>query len=159
MRHLARALVKDAQGFFTIREEVPQYATVMIRREGDHHVSSRHRCRRCRWSSRTAEDPPPAARVTARTVPDCKAPGIVVPIVDRSRCEAKGDCVEVCPYDVFEVRALATADKAGLSLFSRLKARAHGNRQAFVVRDDECHACGKCVAACPERAIRLSART
>jgi NAD-dependent dihydropyrimidine dehydrogenase PreA subunit len=79
----------------------------------------------------------------------------LIPIVDRSRCEAKADCVDVCPYHVFEVRALAPADKAGLSLFARLKARAHGNRQAFVVRGNDCHACGQCVAACPERAIRL----
>ena len=45
---------------------------------------------------------------------------------------------------------------AGMSLLGRLKARVHGNRQAFVARPQDCHACGKCVAACPEDAIRLA---
>jgi 4Fe-4S ferredoxin len=63
----------------------------------------------------------------------------------------------VCPYHVFEIRPLARADKAGLSLLARLKARVHGDRQAFAVRAGDCHACGLCVAACPEHAIRLVA--
>ena len=88
---------------------------------------------------------------------ECKSTGVVIPVIDRSRCEAKGDCVDVCPYHVFEVRPLASADKVGLSLFARVKARMHGNRQAFVVRGDDCHACGLCVSACPEHAIRLAA--
>ena len=34
----------------------------------------------------------------------CKAaPASFMPVVDRGRCEGKADCVEVCPYDVFEV--------------------------------------------------------
>jgi 4Fe-4S ferredoxin len=33
---------------------------------------------------------------------ECKAPaGAFVPIANRRKREAKGDCVEVCPYDVF----------------------------------------------------------
>jgi 4Fe-4S ferredoxin len=95
--------------------------------------------------------------MTGRPDPECKTVGTVVPIIDRSRCEAKADCVDVCPYHVFEVRALAPEDKVGLSLLARLKARAHGNRQAFVVRGEECRACAQCVTACPERAIRLVA--
>jgi NAD-dependent dihydropyrimidine dehydrogenase PreA subunit len=86
----------------------------------------------------------------------CKhPPGVVAPVVDRNRCEAKEDCVRVCPYAVFEIRALAPADRRGLSLVGRLKAWAHGNRQAFAVNAAECHGCGLCVAACPEDAIRL----
>jgi len=54
------------------------------------------------------------------------------------------------------LRALAPEDKANMSLLGRLKARVHGNRQAFVARPQDCHACGKCVAACPEDAIRLA---
>jgi NAD-dependent dihydropyrimidine dehydrogenase PreA subunit len=57
---------------------------------------------------------------------------------------------------VFEVRTLTAQDKAAMSLLGRLKARLHGNRQAFVARPEDCHACAKCVAACPEDAIRLS---
>ena len=86
----------------------------------------------------------------------CKGePGRVAPIVDRNKCEGKEDCVTVCPYDVFEIRDLDPADKADLSMIGRLKAWAHGNRQAFVVRPSECHACGLCITACPENARRL----
>ena len=84
--------------------------------------------------------------------------GRVEPIIDRSRCEAKSDCVEVCPYDVFEVRKLTTEEKQALSWFSRLKVLAHGNKQAFAIRADDCHACGLCVKACPEQAITLETR-
>ena len=105
---------------------------------------------------------------------DCKGtPGKVAPVVDRNRCEAKQDCVTVCPYHVFEVRTLASEDRAGLSLLGRLKAFAHGNRQAYVVRPGDFHyvvrpgdfhyvvrpgdfhACQRCIEACPEDAIRL----
>src|SRR5687768_5653922 len=51
-----------------------------------------------------------AAR-TQRVVEDCRPEaGGWVPRIDRARCEAKNDCVVVCPYDVFEVRRL-TADE------------------------------------------------
>lgn len=82
----------------------------------------------------------------------------VVPVVDRNRCEAKADCVRVCPYNVFEVRKLTREEQRGLSFFGRLKTFAHGGKQAFAVRADDCHACGLCVTACPERAIRLVRR-
>jgi 4Fe-4S ferredoxin len=84
-------------------------------------------------------------------------PGRVAPVVDRNRCEAKEDCVRVCPYDVFEIRPLSAADRRSLSLLGKVKAWAHGNRQAFVVNGDVCHACQICVDACPENAIRLTA--
>lgn len=82
--------------------------------------------------------------------------GRVAPVVDRNRCEAKGDCVRVCPYDVFEIRLLTFADREALSWLGKLKAWAHGHKQAYVVQPEACHACQLCVAACPERAIRLS---
>lgn len=88
---------------------------------------------------------------------NCKQPGRVVPLVDRNRCEAKKDCVRVCPYHVFEIRPLSAADKSALTLVGRMKAWAHGNEQAFVVKGADCHACGLCVTACPEKAIRLVA--
>jgi NAD-dependent dihydropyrimidine dehydrogenase PreA subunit len=87
--------------------------------------------------------------------PDCKELGLLVPVVDRLRCEGKSDCVRVCPHHVFEVRVLDEAERAALPFFPRLKSRFHGFRQAFAVRADECHACGECVTACPEDAIKL----
>jgi 4Fe-4S ferredoxin len=87
---------------------------------------------------------------------ECKGePGRVAPVVDRNRCEAKGECVRVCPYNVFEIRSLSTQDRASLSVLGKLKAWAHGNQQAFVVRPADCHACQLCVKACPEQALRL----
>ena len=34
--------------------------------------------------------------------------------MNRGKCEAKGDCVEVCPYDVFEVRPIGENDYRAL---------------------------------------------
>jgi 4Fe-4S ferredoxin len=83
------------------------------------------------------------------------SPGTVAPLVDRNRCEGEEQCVQVCPYNVFEVQVLAPEERRQLSLLGRLKAWAHGNRQAVVVRPADCHACGLCIAACPEQALRL----
>ena len=87
----------------------------------------------------------------------CKAePGRFKPVVDRSRCEGKKECAAVCPYDVFEVRRMDDADFATLSFLHKLKSRAHGRMTAYTPRADACRECGLCVAACPEKAIRLS---
>jgi len=85
--------------------------------------------------------------------------GQVAPVVDRNRCEGKKDCVAVCPYDVFEVRALASEDRQSLSLRGKIKGWAHRWQQAHVVNPDACHACGNCIAACPEKALRLRKRS
>lgn len=86
----------------------------------------------------------------------CKQPaGTIVPIVDFARCEAKGSCAEVCPYNVFELRKIERADYAGLGLFAKLKNRLHGGRVSYAPGADRCRACGLCVKACPEGAIRL----
>lgn len=81
--------------------------------------------------------------------------GRFVPLVDRNKCEGKADCVRVCPFSVFEIRPLNKDEKSNLSLRGRLKAWAHGNKQAFVVKPDECHACNLCVKSCPENALSL----
>ena len=86
----------------------------------------------------------------------CKQPaGTVRPVVDFTRCEAKGPCAEVCPYDVFEIRTIDRADYAKLGLMAKLKNRVHGGRVSYTPRADQCRACGLCVKACPEHAIRL----
>ena len=88
---------------------------------------------------------------------ECKEVGRLVPIIDVNRCEGKRDCVEVCPYDVFTVRKLTDAERAPLGLMTRFKVFVHGGKQAFAERASDCHACGKCVTACPEKAIQLRA--
>jgi NAD-dependent dihydropyrimidine dehydrogenase PreA subunit len=88
---------------------------------------------------------------------ECRAePGEFAPVVDRAKCEGKSDCVEVCPFHVFEVRRMEPADFARLGLFARLKSIAHGRKTAYTPLADACQACGKCVSACPEDAIKLA---
>jgi len=90
---------------------------------------------------------------------DCRAaPGEFGPVIERGRCEGKSDCVEVCPYDVFEVRRIDDADFAGLGLLGKVKSLAHGRKTAYTPRADACQSCGLCVAACPEKAIKLARR-
>jgi 4Fe-4S ferredoxin len=88
---------------------------------------------------------------------DCRAgPGEFAPVVDRGKCEGKAECVEVCPYHVFEVRRIDEADFAQLGLFAKLKSVAHGRKTAYTPQASACQACGKCVEACPEHAIKLA---
>jgi NAD-dependent dihydropyrimidine dehydrogenase PreA subunit len=88
---------------------------------------------------------------------NCKPdPGLLTPVIDRNRCEGKAQCVVVCPYHVFVVDVLPKEQRTGLSLKGKVKGFAHGWRQAFTPNADACHACGLCVAACPEKAITLT---
>jgi NAD-dependent dihydropyrimidine dehydrogenase PreA subunit len=97
-----------------------------------------------------------AARHERRPGEQCRAePGLYAPVIDRERCEAKADCVAVCPYGVFEVRSIEREDFRGLSLLGKLKSVAHRRRSAYAVSADACQACGLCVVACPEKAITL----
>ncbi len=77
------------------------------------------------------------------------------PVIDHGRCEGKRDCVDVCPYDVFEVRRIDDADFAALGFLGKLKSRAHKRMTAYTPNADRCQACGLCVVACPEDAIEL----
>jgi NAD-dependent dihydropyrimidine dehydrogenase PreA subunit len=88
---------------------------------------------------------------------ECRAePGVFEPVIDRAKCEGKAECVVVCPFQVFEVRRIDDADFAGLGVLAKLKSVAHGRKTAYTPRAAACQACGKCVAACPEKAIKLS---
>jgi 4Fe-4S ferredoxin len=88
---------------------------------------------------------------------DCKASaGEFAPVVDRPKCEGKAECVEVCPFHVFEVRRIEDSDFAGLGILAKLKSVAHGRKTAYTPLSSACQACGKCVKACPEEAIKLA---
>ena len=88
---------------------------------------------------------------------ECRAePGALHPVVDRSRCEGKEDCVRVCPENVFEIGRITDEDFAALGFIAKLKSRAHGRKTAYTPRADACRSCGLCVTACPEKAIRLA---
>lgn len=101
---------------------------------------------RARWAAAQPNRPGEACKA---------APGTWRPVVDRRRCEGKRDCVEVCPYQVFEVRRMDDADFRALPLLARLKSLAHRRQTAHTPRADACQACGLCVVACPEGAIDL----
>ena len=97
-----------------------------------------------------------AAASPERPGEKCRAePGRFVPVVNRTKCEGKSDCVVVCPYDVFEVRRIENADFAGLGLLGKLKSMAHGRKTSYTPRASACQSCGLCVVACPEDAIEL----
>jgi len=56
-------------------------------------------------------------------------------IIDKDKCEGCGDCVDVCPSEVFEI----VDEKSG------------------AVRLDDCIECCACVEACPHGAIQHEA--
>ncbi len=84
-----------------------------------------------------------------------KSPGEIRPVVRADKCEGKAACVEVCPYNVFEVVSMPDDMYRALSFIGKLKARIHGMKTAATPNADQCMNCGLCVAACPEKAITL----
>ncbi|WP_417940344.1 4Fe-4S dicluster domain-containing protein [Flavobacterium sp. RS13.1] len=79
----------------------------------------------------------------------------LMPIVNFNSCGGKKDCVEVCPYDVFEMQPISQEDKAKLNLKGQIKTFFF-KQKAYVINPDQCHSCGLCVQACPEKAIKLT---
>ena len=85
----------------------------------------------------------------------CKEAGRLVPVVDPRRCEAKADCIRVCPTGVFELGVPSEQTRVAIGFLGRLKLRVHGGKQALVARPEVCEGCALCVSACPEDAITL----
>lgn len=57
----------------------------------------------------------------------------MAPKIDFDKCEGCGNCLDVCPADVFEV----------------------DDGKARTVRLDDCLDCGACAEECPSQAISL----
>jgi 4Fe-4S ferredoxin len=81
--------------------------------------------------------------------------GVLTPLVNFNKCEGKGPCIEVCPYNVFEMQPISDEAYKQLSLTGKIKTVVHGRNKAIVINPEQCHSCGLCVAACPEKAIKL----
>jgi 4Fe-4S ferredoxin len=106
-----------------------------------------------------SKDPEKARRAALdpqRPGEQCLAPaGTWVPIIDRTKCEGKKECVDVCPYSVFELGTLTPQEFDSMLLLGKLKAIRHGHKTARTPLAAACRACGLCVVACPEDAITL----
>ncbi len=55
------------------------------------------------------------------------------PVVDEEKCVGCGECVDICPVDVLEMK----------------------DEKCYVVRQEDCEACESCVETCEESAIEL----
>jgi NAD-dependent dihydropyrimidine dehydrogenase PreA subunit len=73
-------------------------------------------------------------------------------VVDPRRCEGKKTCAVTCPEGVFVMRR----PEGELPWSTRIKVALHGGKQAFVMHEEACTACMKCIEVCPERAIRVT---
>lgn len=89
---------------------------------------------------------------------ECAPAKNLEPVIDRTRCEGKADCVPVCPEHVFDIRVVSLEERDALPFVARMKLWVHGGKQAYASRAADCQACGACVKACPETAITLRAR-
>ena len=81
--------------------------------------------------------------------------GKLKPAINLSKCEGKMDCIRVCPYNVFEKQVITDIQYKELSFTGKIKTFFHGREKVVAARPDACHACGLCVTACPEKAIKL----
>jgi NAD-dependent dihydropyrimidine dehydrogenase PreA subunit len=84
-----------------------------------------------------------------------QAPGVLRPVVDPAKCEAKAECAAVCPVKVFEITRIPSETFDGLPALAKFKVWVHGMKTAATPNASACEGCGLCVAACPEHAIRL----
>jgi 4Fe-4S ferredoxin len=54
-----------------------------------------------------------------------------IPVINLSKCEGKQDCVEVCPFDVFEMQTITDEAYKALSFTGKLKTLVHGRKKAY----------------------------
>jgi len=52
----------------------------------------------------------------------------------KEKCDGCGNCVEVCPFGVLEIK----------------------NGKAIVKHPEKCKKCGACISACPNNAIKIN---
>jgi len=71
-----------------------------------------------------------------------------LPVVDAAKCTACGDCVEVCPKDLFSLQSVTH------KLWVACKNRADGDT-AELQCEVACTACGRCVADSAEGVVKL----
>lgn len=71
--------------------------------------------------------------------------GVLIPVVNHNKCEGKSPYIEVCPYNVFEMKPISDLEHAQLIFFGKLKTIVHGREKAFVIHPELCHSCGLCV--------------
>ena len=90
-------------------------------------------------------------RITMGTVKGSK----VRPVINHVQCKGRGDCVEKCPENVFEMRILTKEEKKSLSRVIRFLLWVNGGQQPFVVSPENCRGCGTCIEVCPKNAIKL----
>lgn len=81
--------------------------------------------------------------------------GIHIPVINLSKCESDGRCVNVCPKTVLAMKEISNAEFKNLSFIGKLKTKAHGRIKAYAKNPEECRACGECIKVCPEKAIKL----
>lgn len=77
------------------------------------------------------------------------------PVIGINKCNGCGTCATVCPQGVFEMRQLTQDEKSKLNFIGKLKVKKAGDIRPFVVNEDNCIGCGKCVSNCHERTIKL----
>jgi len=56
-----------------------------------------------------------------------------MPLIDSNKCDGCGNCIEACPFDVFEIK----------------------NGKVIVKHPEKCKKCRACMSACPNNAIKI----